>query len=194
MSRVHSVITLVLAVCSLPALASGDNGTRLTATSGQLYVSGTMHEAACQVDLVSRSQLIDLPNLNTAMLSLPGDRAEGVAFSLKLKDCIRGASPVANNQNLTMAWNASQPLIKLTFDGPADTDSPELFQVAGAKGIGLRLQDEIGDTLRPGVASAPRFMVQGDNELHFILAAERTVEPLQADMLSATLDFQLDYQ
>jgi type 1 fimbria pilin len=163
-------------------------------TVGWLQVSAAMRETACRLEMASTRQSISLPSVSTHQLKVPGDRSEPTAFSLRLAGCIRSAGVVMNTQNNTLAWSSQQPLVTLTFSAPANADVPALFDVMGAEGVGLRLQDAQGNTVYPGVAGAPQFLSPGGNELVFFVTAERTPAALMANAFRATLDFQLHYQ
>lgn len=188
-------LALLLLTAGVPPVSAAEhNGEEVQGTAGWLYVTGTMHEAACQLEMSSRWQSITLPAVGTSGLQRLGDSAEPTPFTLRLTGCLRSAGAVLNSQNNTLAWSSQQPIVTLTFSSAADAHTPVLFQVKGAEGIGLRLRDAHGNTLRPGVPSAPGFLTPGDNQLRFTIAPERTAAALQADVYQATLDFQLHYQ
>ncbi|CAI0968262.1 S-fimbrial protein subunit SfaG precursor [Serratia quinivorans] len=188
-------LALLLLTADMAAAAAAEHGgEEVQGTAGWLNVSGTMHEATCQLEMSSRWQSITLPAVGTGELQRPGDSAEPTPFTLRLTGCMRSAGSVLNSQNNTLAWSAQQPIVTLTFTAPADAQTPALFQVKGAEGIGLRLRDAHGNTLRPGVPSAPWFLTPGDDQLRFTIAPERTAALLKADAYQATLDFQLYYQ
>lgn len=177
-----------------PAVAAEHDGEEVQGTVGWLYVTGAMREAACRLEMASRWQSIELPAVSAYQLLQPGDSGEPTPFTLRLTGCMRSAGSVLNSQNNTLAWSSQQPIVTLTFTAAADAQTPELFQVKGAEGIGLRLRDAQGNTLRPGVESAPGFLTPGDNQLQFTIAPERTAAALKADAYRATLDFKLYYQ
>lgn len=188
----RGVPLLLLAATAADAAEHG--GEEVQGTVGSLYVTGAMQEAACRLEMASRWQSIELPTVSAYQLLRPGDADEPTPFTLRLAGCMRSAGSVLNEQNNTLAWSSQQPIVTLTFAAAADAQTPALFQVKGAEGIGLRLRDGAGNTLRPGVASAPQFLIPGDNQLNFTVAPERTAAPLMADAYRATLDFQLHYQ
>jgi type 1 fimbria pilin len=161
---------------------------------GWLQVEGAMQESACHLEMTSRWQIVELPVVGSDKLLLPGNSAEPTPFYLQLQGCIRSGGFALNAQNNTLAWSSQQPLATLVFGGAADIHSPELFRVNGVQGMGLRLRDAAGHTLRPGIASQPLFLSPGSNELGFTVAPERTAAQLHAGGYGATLDFQIHYQ
>ncbi|RDK12966.1 type 1 fimbrial protein [Enterobacter sp. 9-2] len=183
----------VLSVVSTFTGAAEHQGQDIGGTVGQLHVSGTLQEIACRLDMPSRRQAVTLPTASAFELLRVGERGEATPFTLRLTGCLRAAGVVLNERNNTLAWSSQQPLVMLTFSAPADASSPGLFQVTGAGGIGLRLTDAKGNTLRPGERSAPQFLSPGDNALLFSVAPERTLAPLSPGGYRATLDFQLHY-
>jgi len=193
-ARWAGLALLLLTTGMAPVAAAEYGGEEVQGTIGWLYVSGAMREAACQLEMPSRWQSIELPAASTSELQHPGDSAEPTPFSLRLTGCLRSAGAVLNGQNNTLTWSSQQPIVTLTFSAAADVNTPALFQVKGAEGIGLRLRDAHGNTLRPGVPGAPWFLTPGDNQLRFTITPERTAAALQADAYQATLDFQLNYQ
>ncbi len=184
----------VLSAIATLASAAERQGQDVGGTVGQLHVTGTMHEAACRLDMPSSRQTVTLPTAGTFELVNVGARGEATPFTLRLTGCLRSASVAFNERNNTLAWSSQQPLVMMTFSAPADEASPALFQVTGASGIGLRLSDAEGNTLRPGERSAPQFLTPGDNALLFSVAPERTSAALSPGSYRATLDFQLHYQ
>lgn len=189
-----AALMLLLTAGVAPAVAAEHDGEEVQGTAGWLYVTGAMREAACRLEMSSRWQSIELPAVSAYQLLRPGDSGEPTPFTLRLTGCMRSAGSVLNSQNNTLAWSSQQPIVTLTFSAAADAQTPELFQVKGAEGIGLRLRDAQGNTLRPGVESAPGFLTPGDNQLQFTLAPERTAAALKPDAFRATLDFKLHYQ
>ncbi len=189
-----ALMMLLLMAGAVPAVAAEHDGEEVQGTAGWLYVTGAMREAACRLEMSSRWQSIELPAVSAYQLLRPGDSGEPTPFTLRLTGCMRSAGSVLNSQNNTLAWSSQQPIVTLTFTAAADAQTPELFQVKGAEGIGLRLRDAQGNTLRPGVESAPGFLTPGDNQLQFTIAPERTEAALKPDAFRATLDFKLHYQ
>lgn len=195
----HSRIALALCgglmmagtqTASAAETARGD----IQGTVGWLYVDGAMRETACWLSMPSRRQTVTLPTVGANQLLKPGDSAEPTAFVIRLEGCMRSAGAVTNRQNNTLAWSSQQPIATVTFSGPADPQQPALFQVNGVEGIGLRLRDDSGQPLRPGVTGEPLFLTPGDNSLAFSVAPERTANRLMAGAYNATLDFKINYQ
>lgn len=186
------LLFLLITVIS-PALAEKRVRDERDNAFGWLQVEGAMMESACRLEMASRSQTVLLPATGTGELLKPGDTGTPATFYLRLQGCMRSAGKVINTRNNTLAWSARQPLVSLRFLGPADAHAPELFQVNGAKGIGLRLRDASGNVLRPGEYSAPIFLSAGDNSLRFTVVSERTAATLSADGYRAIIEFQLNY-
>ncbi|WP_278430916.1 fimbrial protein [Serratia grimesii] len=185
---------LLWLACGIAPVLAAPQDRDTASTYGWLRVEGAMQESACHLEMASRWQQVELAPVGSDKLLRPGDSAEPTPFYLRLEGCIRSAGVALNSQNNTMAWSSQQPLATLVFAGVADDQAPELFRVNGAQGVGLRLRDAAGHTLRPGVASQPLFLSPGGNALAFTVAPERTAAELQAGEYGATLDFQIHYQ
>lgn len=190
MTRLLPVLLLIAPV--FVAQAAIHNGRDVQGNAGWLHVRGSMQEPACRIDMASRYQSVTLPSVTTADFIQAGDRTSGTPFYIRLEGCKRSAGSVSDNRNHTM-WSDWQPIVTLIFSGVADEQTPEIFKVKGAEGIGLRLQDARGNTLLPGARSHPQFLTTGDQMLYFNLITERTSVPLQAGSYQATIDFNMYY-
>lgn len=164
------------------------------AQEGALRISGGLIEGACQLEMDSALQEIDMGTISSAELVKPGDRAAPVSFQIRFRDCVRGKGHQRDEDYGTLLWSEHQPVVNLMFMAPADMDTPELFAVRGATGIGLRLTDKAARTVQPGRRNHPVFLTPGNDQLTFNVAVERTASPLVVGMYSATADFRVSYE
>lgn len=187
-------LILMASLWFLPA-AQAANGRDSYGTTGVLYVRGTLTESACRLEMDSARQDIRLEDIGTARLSQAGDRSEPVAFSLRLRDCLRSVGGVGGRDERTgsLNWALYQPAVTISFSAPADADNPQLVKLMGVSGIGLRLTDIAGRDARLGGRAAPLMLEQGSNVLTYKVAPERTSAPLRAGAYAATIDFRLNY-
>ena len=161
--------------------------------NGVLYVSGALTESACRLDMTSAYQAVRLGTVGTGRLQSPGDRGTPVAVQLKLRDCLRMSGRSLDARGGSLTWSASQPAVSVSFMAPADPDSPQLVQVQGAQGLGLRLLDERQRDVRLGSRGAPLLLTPGQSTLTYTVTPERTAAPLQAGLYRATVNFRLNY-
>ncbi|MFP2239774.1 fimbrial protein [Pseudescherichia vulneris] len=176
---------LALFCAGMPATALADNGT--------LLISGGLREGACQLEMDSALQQVDMGSIASASLRQPGDRAYPVSFQIRFRDCVRGKGQQQDRDYGTLTWSEQQPVVSLTFLAPANADTPSLFAVSGASGIGLRITDINARTVMPARRSHPVFLTPGNDELTFHVAVERTAAPLVVGAYTATADFRVSY-
>ncbi len=160
---------------------------------GMLFVHGALTEGACLLEMSSAYQDIWLGETTTSSLAVPGNRTQPVAFQLRLRDCTRMGAAIRDTRLGYRLWDAYQPAVTVSFTAPADANNPQLVQVQGAEGLGLRLLDADNRDVRLGSRSRPQLLALGDNGLQFYVMAERTRAPLLAGAYRAAIDFRLNY-
>ncbi len=175
------------------ALMANANVQAAPGNSGVLFVHGALTEGACRLEMSSAYQDIWLGDITTGSLSMPGSRAEPVAFQLRLRDCMRMGAAIRDPRLGYRLWDAYQPAVTVSFSAPADADNPQLVQVQGANGLGLRVLDAGKQDVRLGSRSRPQLLALGDNGLQFYVMAERTRAPLLAGAYRAAIDFRINY-
>jgi len=190
-NRAASALALAL-VLPPTAWALPDNW-NVEGVNGALHISGDFVEGACRLDMTSQTQEISLGNTSTEALRNPGDRGEPVAFTLRLRDCVRSGSEMLNTWSGNSSWDSLQPAVSVTFLAPADADSPELVQVNGLTGLGLRIADSARRDVRLGERTLPQFVTPTNDALVYYVQPERTPAPLTAGTWQATVGFRLNY-
>lgn len=190
-NRAASALALAL-VLPPTAWALPDNW-NVKGVNGALHISGDFVEGACRLDMTSQTQEVSLGNTSTEALQNPGDRGEPVAFTLRLRDCVRSGSEMLNTRSGNSSWDSLQPAISVTFLAPADADSPELVQVNGLTGLGLRIADSARRDVRLGERTLPQFVTPTNDALVYYVQPERTPAPLTTGTWQATVGFRLNY-
>ncbi|EIT7186893.1 type 1 fimbrial protein [Serratia marcescens] len=160
---------------------------------GRLWVYGSLTESACRLDMTSASQDVLLGDIGTGRLQHIGDRGIPVAVKLLLRDCLRMSGSAQDSRTGGLVWSAGQPAVSVSFMAPADPDNPQLVQVQGAQGVGLRVLDEGQRDVRLGRRGTPLLLTPGQSSLTYSVMPERTSAPLQAGAYRATIHFRLDY-
>lgn len=160
---------------------------------GELRISGDFVEGACRLDMSSHMQEVDLGNISTQVLRNPGDRGEPVAFTLRLRDCVRSGVEMLDVRSGNTSWDPVQPVASVTFLAPADVDSPQLIHVNGTTGLGLRITDSGRREVRLGERSPPQFVTPTRDALVYYIQPERTPAPLMPGSWQATVGFRLNY-
>ncbi|MDX6910594.1 fimbrial protein [Hafnia paralvei] len=160
---------------------------------GQLEVSGTMTDSPCMMDMSSSFQEMDLGKINNAQLRKPGDKGPKAEFTFMLRHCIASDSRLLNQQNGTVTGSSDQPVMYVEFVSESDRYNPDLIQIKGIHGLGLRLKDEHNRAVHIGQLSAPQYLDGGQNLLRYSIALERTSEKLVLGPFHATVDFKIHY-
>ncbi|EQB4817739.1 TPA: fimbrial protein [Citrobacter amalonaticus] len=176
---------LVLALFSSLALAGSD--------SLNIKVLGMMTEGACVPDLASAWQEVNLGETPTALLKKPGDRGMPIPIVMHFKYCIRMRGNSLDVKTGTRTWDPVQPVLTVSFIAPADADTPQLVQVTGASGIGLRITDAQQNDIRLGQRGKPQFATPPRDELIWYVTPERTRAPLIKGAYQASVNFFMEY-
>lgn len=161
---------------------------------GALYVHGALQENTCRMDMDSAWQDVDLGATAHAEVNLAGQAARPVTVTIYLHDCPQLSSWSSNITPLTTTMSMLQPPYKAHFIAVADEDNPDLIKLTGASGIGLRLKDHQGKTVKPSRISDVTLLNPGQDQVTFTLSPERTAAPFKAGPYHALIGFSMIYQ
>lgn len=164
------------------------------ADTGTLFVYGDLQENTCRMTMDSAWQDVDLGSTARADMRLIGKAAKPVTVKIYLRDCPELANWSSNMTPMTTTMSGLQPPYKARFIAVADESNPELIKVTGASGIGLRLRDSQGETVKLSRASDSILLNPGQDEVVFTLQPERTGAQLVAGPYSAVINFSMIYQ
>ncbi|MDI6426012.1 fimbrial protein [Cronobacter dublinensis] len=191
MKRMTRIIALGAALgVTAPVMADEP----VSADGGALYVHGVMRENTCRLEMDSAWQDVDLGDISRADVSLVGKMAKPVTVTLYLRDCPEIPTRSANITPLTHTRSAQQPGYQARFVAATDALNPDLIKVTGVSGIGLRLKDSRGQTVKMAQQSDTVLLNPGQDTVNFTLAAERTAAPLVAGPFHALINFSMIYQ
>ncbi|CAM4155534.1 fimbrial protein [Serratia silvae] len=174
-----------------PAQAAVDN--YVEGANGTLYVHGALTESACRLEMTSAYQDIALGEIGTGRLQTMGAQGEPVRFELRLTDCLRSSAGSRNVRTGGLTWADNQPAVTVSFTAPRDADNPQLVQVRGVSGLGLRLENGYGQDVWLGSRGKPLLLTPGQDSLSYTVTPERTPAALVAGSYRAVVDFQLSY-
>ncbi|ELY2794283.1 type 1 fimbrial protein [Cronobacter dublinensis] len=166
----------------------------VSADGGALYVHGVMRENTCRLEMDSAWQDVDLGDISRADVSLVGKMTKPVTVTLYLRDCPEIPTRSANITPLTHTRSTQQPGYQARFVAPTDALNPDLIKVTGVSGIGLRLKDSHGQTVKMSRQGDTVLLNPGQNSVIFTLAPERTAAPLVAGPYHALINFSMMYQ
>ncbi|MFP2423415.1 fimbrial protein [Pseudescherichia vulneris] len=185
---------LIACAVGLPSVACADPDTwNVEGGHGELHVYGEFVEGACRLDMASQNQEVTLGRIPTQILSKVGSRGEGIAFVLRLRDCVHIGGNMLDQRTGNHLWDRYQPMVSVTFIAPADVDTPELVKVEGITGMGLRMTDSAGRDIRLGQRGTPHFAAPGNDALIYRVQPERTAQALTSGEWRATVGFELNY-
>lgn len=183
---------IFLALCTL----AGAGNAEIDGHHGDLWVTGTLVASPCVLAPESAEQTIDLGKVGIDTLSLPGSVTPLVPVHLILDHCPGERNIVREIQRdgrKTLLSGQQAVMLKIAADAePADT---RYIRVKGsAAGIALRLQDEEGMILEPGMLSRPQILNPGRNDVVLQAQLLRTPEPLQAGDWHTVINIGLEYE
>lgn len=191
--RVFMRLFPLLIMTLYPATAMSVDYWEVEGEHGELHVHGALTEGACNLDMRSRWQEVELGSASTAELQRPGDRGTPVTFTLRLRDCKRKGGSLQDKRSGNLTWDAIQPVVAVRFMAPADSDNPQLVRVSGVDGLGLRIIDDQGQDIRLGDQGEAHFVAPAQDELVFQVSPERTSAPLTTGNYRAVVNFSLEY-
>ncbi|EPN9528026.1 fimbrial protein [Cronobacter malonaticus] len=187
---VQLMLTTALLGSTLPGLASE----LVSADGGELYVHGALRENTCRLEMDSAWQDVDLGDTARADVSLVGKVAKPVTVTLYLRDCPQIPTRSANITPLTHTRSSQQPAYQARFVAPTDPFNPDLIQVKGASGIGLRLKDSRGQTVKMAQQGDTVLLNPGQDSVTYTLQVERTASTLEPGPYHALIQFSMMYQ
>jgi type 1 fimbria pilin len=185
-------LSLTAMLWLLPAAQAVDNW-EVEGANGALYISGALTESACRLEMDSVRQDIVLGDTGTGRLAKPGDRGTPVKFELRLRDCLRGPAAMRDERTGALSWAVDQPAVRVSFSAPTDMDNSQLARTPGVSGIGLRLLNAGGKSVRLGSRGEPLLLTEGSQVLTYWATVERTSAPLRAGSYWALVHYRLSY-
>lgn len=160
---------------------------------GELSLHGTFLEGACQLDMGSEFQQVDLGMLNVNQFTHVGAHGQPVTFLITLKNCARSGGEQSDVYTGNTSADVIAPVVTLTFDGVVDPDLPSVLKTVGAGGLGLQITDPNGHAVHPGLRGEPIVIMPGKNQLTYMVTPVRTPAPLKAGSFKAVTQFEVEY-
>jgi len=190
---VRSGAIAVLSLCPAIALATVDSWD-IEGENGVLQVTGALSAAACRLDMQSARQEVSMDTTPLSSLKRVGERGTPVAFQLYLRDCMMSGGSQQDRRTAGRVWDQKQPVVTLSFSGNSDMQKPELIQLKGTSGVGLRILDDQNRDIRLGSRGMPLFLSPRNAQLTYYAVPERTSSTLTAGPYQAAADFRLSYE
>lgn len=160
---------------------------RADETSYNLEFTGTIMAQACDVEVSSLSQSIDLGQFAVADFPTTGATTKFKPFNINLKNCSRGISGT-----------------KIWFTGTADNDNPALLALSDtgmgstnllATGVGVEILDDDQDDVAINNTSSVVYPLKaGRNTLSFYIRYKSTRPVVTSGNATAVMYFDLQYE
>lgn len=156
-------------------------------TGYNLEFTGTIMAQACDVEVSSLSQSIDLGQFAVADFSSTGTTTKFKPFNINLKNCSRGISGT-----------------KIWFTGTADSDNPALLALSEtgmgstnmlASGVGVEILDDDQDAVDINNTDSVVYPLKAErNTLSFYIRYKSTRPVVTSGNATAVMYFDLQYE
>lgn len=192
----RGTIKILLVISQFVVMTTMSHATEKTQLedTGTLYVYGELQENTCRMTMDSAWQDVDLGSTARADVNLAGKSTKPITVKIYLQDCPEIASWGTNVTPMTTTASMLQPPYSARFVAVSDEYNPELIKVTGASGIGLRLRDSRGKTVKLTRNGDRLLLNPGQDEVVFTLQPERTGSVFVAGPYSAIISFSMIYQ
>lgn len=188
-SQVIYPALLLLLACSTSVFAER----YVAGNHGQVFVHGSLTESACQLQMETTDQSVDLGNIETSSLPYVGDRGRPVEFNIQLVDCFPAYTQFLNERTNTSIWSTSQPGVQIQFLAPSAERFPQLVNVVGAKGLALELSNQEGYRINLGEKSTGTLLTTPQDTLKYYVTPVR-IGSLEPNAFQAIISFELIYE
>lgn len=186
-------ILLTLGLCTSAFANQGNAMSSISSDVGKLYVHGSLIESACNIEMASLDQSINLGVVETANLKHIGDRATPTSFEIKLENCRLTETNILDFKTGLTTWSATQPGMKIRFLAESDALNPGVIHANGAKGLGLEITDSFGNFISIGSLSRPFLLSTSQNILIYNITPVKTA-PLEPNTFDAIISFEILYE
>lgn len=193
-------LCLMLAGGTLCALAVSFNSARANDVSEELYgllnVQGTLVASACYLAPETAKQEVDMGVVTPLSLKRPGDVTVPKTVKLVLDGCpeqwgIR-EDPLSNGRQYGLS---GQPTVRIVVLGDREPEDPRFFQLQGnIKGVALRLENHLGETISPGWKGPVHILNPGRHEIQFKVQLWCLNEDIQPGEWQAIVNIGLEYE
>lgn len=165
-----------------------------------VHFQGSVYASPCVLELNTQEQVVDLGEINSRTFHRVGDRSSPVVFTVRLKDCQRGASRSFTNamgeatQNGKRYYLTGESGVSLSIVGEPDFYNPDLVRISGdVKGAGLRVFSQEHENLMLNQPKASWVLKPGDNNITLNAALEATRQAVSAGSFSGLVRLKLEY-
>lgn len=165
-----------------------------------VHFQGSVYASPCVLELNTQEQYVDLGEVSARSFHRIGDRSTPVTFSVRLKDCQRGASRSFVNsageatQNGKRYYLTGESAVSLSIAGDSDFYNSDLVRVSGGvKGAGLRIFSQDHENLMLNQPKGSWVLKPGDNNITLNASLEATSQVVSAGNFSGLVRLKLEY-
>ncbi|NIG46417.1 type 1 fimbrial protein [Enterobacter sp. Acro-832] len=164
--------------------------------NGGIAARGSLVSQPCRLSPESVEQEMSLGQIALWSLERPGSVSLPVTLQLVLEACPAGPSWLASPQRQQgELWLSGQHGMAMTLTGDADPTDGRYFRLRGSgRGVALRLEDDRGEWLQPGLTARPRALSPGRNVVPLKAQLWRTSAPLQAGEFYGVVNVNMEYE
>lgn len=204
MKNTTGLLLVMLSALSLHAEAKGiftrQDMSQVKAESGNVHFHGRVYVSPCVLDMASQDQSIDLGDISAARFHRTGDRSRPVMFTVRLNDCLKGASetiedfPAEMSGRFLRARGTGEQGVTVRFTGEGDVRNTNLVKIQGdVQGAGLRLMTKHEELLSINQDQHLYLINPGDNVLTFLAALESTQRTVTSGEFHGLVRMELEY-
>lgn len=143
---------------------------------GRVSVAGSIYESSCSIEMASTNQVIVMKTVSVGQLMQNGE-AGNTLLRIHLVGC---------------STQIDAHRFYITFYG--SNDDHETFHVMGnTQGIGIRITDEHGESIKPGEPACINQLMAKTNTLDYTLTLTGNGGTLHSGFYAAVVRMSLDY-
>ena len=165
-----------------------------------VHFQGSVYASPCVLELDTQEQYVDLGEINSRTFRRIGDRSSPVTFSVRLKDCQRGASKSFANsgaeavQNSKRYYLTGESAVSMSIVGEPDFFNPDLVRISGGvDGAALRIFTQHNENLMLSQPKISWVIKPGDNNITLNAALEATKYTVSAGNFRGIIRLKMEY-
>lgn len=170
------------------------------AEAGNVHFHGRVFVSPCVLDMSTRDQSVELGDISAARFHQRGDRSTPVKFTVRLNDCLKGATETIENFPAEMSGRylrvrgTGEQGVTIRFSAEGDSANADLVKLRGSvHGAGLRIMN--GNQALLGLNRDQKLYLinPGNNTLTFLAALESTQQSVSAGEFQGLVRLEVEY-
>ncbi|EPL6453887.1 MULTISPECIES: fimbrial protein [Providencia] len=178
-----ALATIIASSFGIANAATVDQG------SGVINFTGKVINAPCSIPGDGTIN-VDLGQVANKVLETGNKFSQSVQYNIQLENCDLGEVKDASDKVIFPAVSK----VKVTFTGTPDTTAKELLANTGtSKGVGVRLINADGATMKVGDTSVEMPLADGPNKLAFSARVEANGNKVETGSIISQATYALNY-